>query len=390
MGSVYRRVQRYCMTCIPGKAKYLGRKADREACEAAGHTIEDRKSEVWWIWYTRDGKEYNESTKKSTRSKGKLKREAEALLTEKEGNIQRGLPVSPRMNKVTFDEALADILADYKANGKKSIDTVERRSRLHLKPVFGGWRMSNISTSSIRAYTVKRQEAGASNGEVNRELAVLKRMFNLALQDGKLAFKPHVPMLREDNVRTGFFEREQYEAVLRHLPEDLQPVVTFAYVTGWRLQSEVLPLEWRNVDFKAGEVRLDRGTTKNRKGRVFPFTAELKVLLEAQLAIHEKLKKEKKIVPFVFHRNDTRIGTFKKAWLAACKAAGCPGRIPHDLRRTAVRNLVRAGVSESVAMALTGHLTRSVFDRYDITSSGDLRDAAKRLDDAATAATGKK
>jgi len=74
------------------------------------------------------------------------------------------------------------------------------------------------------------------------------------------------------------------------------------------------------------------------------------------------------------------IGSYQKHWHAACRAAGCPGRIPHDFRRTAVRNLVRAGVPERVAMMLTGHKTRSVFERYNIVSSGDLFEAAKKLD----------
>ena len=119
-----------------------------------------------------------------------------------------------------------------------------------------------------------------SAGEINRELTVLKRMFSLAIQAGKLVHKPHFPMLRENNVRAGFFEREQYLAVQKHLPTSMQPVVTFAYVTGWRINSEVLPLQWRQVDLKLGEVRLDPGTTKNLEGRVFYLTSELKELLE--------------------------------------------------------------------------------------------------------------
>ena len=148
-------------------------------------------------------------------------------------------------------------------------------------------------------------------------------------------------------------------------------------------------LEWRHVDFAGGEVRLDVGTTKNGEGRVFPLTDDLRVLLEGLHAEHERLKRAGHIVPWVFVRMiaDGRGGPLKprrilaltKAWKAATIAAGCPGRIPHDLRRTAVRNMVRRGVPERVAMPLTGHKTRSVFERYNIVSDGDLRTAADQL-----------
>src|SRR5207244_8464306 len=139
-------------------------------------------------------------------------------------------------------------------------------------PCFGNRRMITITTTDLRAYVAKRKADGTpvrqkrgskakeegslpdvskkpvSPAEINRELTVLKRMFSLAIQAGKLVHKPHFPMLRENNVRAGFFERDQYLAVQRHLPKSMQPVVTFAYVTGWRVNSEVLPLQWRQVD----------------------------------------------------------------------------------------------------------------------------------------------
>jgi len=236
------------------------------------------------------------------------------------------------------------------------------------------------------------QTKAVSNAEINRELQVLKRILHLARKDGRLATVPHIPLLQEDNVRQGFFEEEQYRSVLKHLPEELRPVITFAYITGWRIASEVLPLEWRNVDLQAGEVRLDAGATKNREGRVFVMSKALRKVLEGRQAEREKLKKAGHVTPLVFWRmvaegrggpkKPQPILAFTKAWKAACLAAGCPGRIPHDLRRTAVRNMVRAGIPESVAMKMSGHKTRSVFERYNITSPADLRDAARRLDEA--------
>jgi len=197
-------------------------------------------------------------------------------------------------------------------------------------------------------------------------------------------------MLREAAPRLGFFEPDQFVSVQTHLPEALRPVVEFAYITGWRVPSEVLPLQWRSVDLRGGDIRLDAGTTKNGEGRVFPMTDDLRSLLESQrrLADHAERSADE-IVRWVFFRMVAKgrhgpkhphpIRAFTKAWAAACTAAGCAGRIPHDLRRTAVRNMVRRGVPERIAMALTGHKTRSVFERYNIVSEGDLRTAAALL-----------
>jgi integrase len=186
-------------------------------------------------------------------------------------------------------------------------------------------------------------------------------------------------------VRTGFFEREQLDSVIAHLPSAIRPIIEFAAITGWRIASEVLTLEWRQVDMKAGEVRLDAHTTKNGDGRVFPMTAGLRQLLDARQVEHERLKKAGHLCPHVFFREHAadgkprRIASFTGAWRAACRKAGCPGRIPHDLRRTAIRNMVRAGIPERVSMRLSGHKTPSVFSRYDIISGTDLVDAAARL-----------
>jgi integrase len=109
-------------------------------------------------------------------------------------------------------------------------------------------------------------------------------MFRLAVDAGKLMTRPKITLLVEDNARPGFFERDQFNAVLRHLPEELRPVVQFAYITGWRAKSEVIKLEWRQIDLKAGEIRLEPDTTKNKAGRTFPFTDELRIPLEAQHA----------------------------------------------------------------------------------------------------------
>jgi integrase len=212
-------------------------------------------------------------------------------------------------------------------------------------------------------------------------LTAIIRAFSLGIANGKIATMPKISMLKETNVRKGFFELKQFKSVRKHLSEDIQPMTAFSYITGWRMRSEVWPLQWSNVDFKAEIVRLWHGTTKNEGGRTFPFTAELRQLLEAQRAKTDKLqKKNGVIIPWVFHREGRPIKEFKRSWKTACNDAGLPGKIPHDFRRTAVRNLVRSGVPESIAMQMTGHKTRSVFMRYDIVDESDLFDAARKLE----------
>jgi integrase len=330
---------------------------------------------VWWIRYYRNGKRHEES------SHSTKKTDAERLLKQREGAVANGEPVSAAVGRLKFDAAVADVVADYRVNGKKSIANVEGRIALHLAPYFGGRRMASITTADVRAYVAQRQTEGAANATINRELEIVRRAFRLAEQAGTVLRRPHVPMLREDNARQGFFERSEFEAVRDELPPALRGVATFAYLTGWRAASEILPLEWKQVDRAAQVVRLEPGTTKNTEGRTLPYGAlpELVDLIEAAWAEHRRLAASGVICPRVFHRDGAPIRSYRKAWEGACERAGFPGRLMHDFRRTAVRNLVRAGVPDTVAMRITGHKTRAVFDRYNITSEADLRDAVGRL-----------
>ena len=383
MGTVYRRQVRFCTTCD----RRLDTIAARQACDAAGHAIERRDQGPWWVKYQLNGRPQCVTTGSDK------KEDAKRLLKLREGDVEQGVPMTAQVNRITFEDAAADLLNDYTTNKRRSLRVVDLRIKKHLAPFFGRRRLLTISTVDVRAFTAKRQAAGASNAEINRELIILKRMCTLAMQAGKLMVRPYIPLLKEHNVRTGFFEREQFESVQRHLPAHLRGIVAFAFITGWRTPSEILPLEWRQVDMKAGEVRLDPGSTKNGEGRVFPLTADLRHVLDDQQIIAETLQREQGLIArYVFcyvtgKKAGQRIteSGFNKAWRHARVAAGCPGRIPHDFRRTAVRNLVRAGVPERVAMQLTGHKTRAIFDRYNITSPHDLRDAARRLDAYAVA-----
>jgi len=106
------------------------------------------------------------------------------------------------------------------------------------------------------------------------------------LRAEKIQRKPYIPAIQLNNARQGFFERWEFERLLAKLPDELRGPLSFAYWTGWRVKSEVFPLSWSQVDFEAGTVRLESGTTKNREGRLIYMTAEIKALLEQQWAMH--------------------------------------------------------------------------------------------------------
>ncbi len=325
-----------------------------------------KNSKNWWIKYSRNGKAYQES------SGSDLKAVAQRLLKRREGEIAQGKVPGIVFDRVTFDELADDFLTDYRINEKRSLVKAERSVEL-LKKEFGGMKAPAITTASVRRYISRRLDEKASKATVNRELAALKRMYKLGLMctPPKVTQVPHIPMLREDNTRTGFFEHGKFQELMKHLPEHLKPVCFFAYCSGWR-REEILSLQWTQVDLSQGIVRLEPGTTKNKDGRTLYMEPQLWQMMRG---LH--VKKQARC-QFVFHLQGRRIGSFRKVWNTACKKAGVPGMLFHDLRRTAVRNMVRAGIPERVVMAISGHRTRAVFDRYNIVSAEDLSKAAKK------------
>ncbi|MBN1103698.1 MAG: site-specific integrase, partial [Deltaproteobacteria bacterium] len=188
----------------------------------------------------------------------------------------------------------------------------------------------------------------------------------------------------------GFIEREQHEKLLSVSPEWFKPVLTFAFQTGWR-KEEILGLEWAHVDMKERQINLPGRKTKSGYSRpIYADDVVYSVLKDQQ---RKQFAAGARTFEYVFHRmrstggsrterkknqHPERIGNFKKVWAKACKAAGLEGLLFHDLRRSAIREMVRNGYSERVAMEISGHKTRSVFDRYNIVDLEDQRVAAER------------
>jgi len=343
-----------------------------------------KRGDVWWIAYYHRGHEYRESTH-ATGTKGE--RLASKRLKKRLGEIGRGRLIGPQEEKVTFEELVADFERDYAMTGKRSVSTLPRRLR-PLRQHFTLLHAVDITADRVRAYIVDRQAAGAANATVNRELAALKRMFTLAVQAGRLSTRPYIPMLEENNARQGFVDHGSFLTLRVELSDHLQDPVTFLYLSGWRV-SEMRGLEWRDVDLPGRVVRLRPELSKNKDGRVLPLNGELFDVIE-RAAARRRLD-----CAHVFHVDGQAIGDFRKAWARACITAGLGamvtvetpagpkrkyrGLIPHDFRRSAVRNMVRAGVPERVCMALSGHKTRAIFDRYNIVSESDLSLATERL-----------
>ncbi len=196
--------------------------------------------------------------------------------------IRQGTYV-PDADQTRFDDLATLLFDEYRANGRRSLDRVKAAVD-HLTGFFAGWRAQAVSTDRILAYVRHRQQQEAANATINRELAALKRMFRLGERAGRIVRRPFIDLLQEHNARTGFFEREECDAVLAHLPDDLRAVFTVAYLTGWRVKSEILTRQWVHVDFQSGWLRLEPGETKNAEGRQFPLTPALRAVLERQRA----------------------------------------------------------------------------------------------------------
>src|SRR5271156_6551049 len=159
----------------------------------------------------------------------------------------------------------------------------------------------DITADRITAFAAHRLQEKAKPATVNYETATLRRGFHLGEIAGKVARRPEIKMLHVENARKGFFELEQHRSVLGHLPEYLQAVAAVAYITGWRAKSELLTRQWRHVDFNNGWLRLEPGESKNSEGREFPFTPELRTILEAQREYVRKIEQATgAIIPWVF------------------------------------------------------------------------------------------
>lgn len=358
-----------------------------------GRIFTRKNSSSLWIAYYHRGDELRESVDKYLRANGVNRpatpNDAERLLKLRLKHIgaeSLGLKpfVGPSQDKILVGELLDALEADLKLRRVRSLTGIQS----HLKKVrahFGDRRAIDIKTETVDHYISMRlsEKQAPADATVNRETGLLAQAFKLAVERQRLSAAPKIRKLSEKaNARQGFFEKADFDEMLKHLPDHLKGFVQFAYHSGWR-KGEINSLEWSDVDLAGKVIRLRPENSKTNEGRVLVLEGELLAVIATQWTLREYRNRNKTtgMSLYVFHRNNgQRIGDIRKSWDAACAAAKVPGKLFHDLRRTAIRNLVRAGVPERVCMAISGHKTRSIFDRYNIVNEEDLRKAMEQKD----------
>jgi integrase len=335
-----------------------------------------KQTSTWWIGWSVDGQKMRESSGTT------VKADAEGLLAQRIAETRAGGPTETEIRRVTFEALQRLLLSDYRRKGNRS----DPRTG-NLQAFFGGGRVRDIDEAAIARYVDQRIRAGAANGTINREMAILRRMMNLGRKYRLVGRVPAFEML-EGSVREGFITESAFQKLHAALPDYLQPLVETLYITGWR-RADVLSRTWSDVDFDNGWLRIGR-ETKEKRGRAFPLIPRLRAILEGQRVQADAIKAEtgREVESVFFHyrapvngraRPGDPIRDFRRAWSTACKAAGVPALRVHDLRRSAVRHFIRAGISENVARSYSGHRTAAVFSRYNITSQEDLEDGGEKL-----------
>lgn len=233
--------------------------------------------------------------------------------------IHGGRYTGPDEEKLTVITLLDSLETHLQNKGAKAL----KHLKSHLKPVrrfFALDRAVCVRTDHIERYIAERKTSKKAPATINRELEGLKQSFNLAVKHQRLSRVPYFPALPEHNARQGFFEHDDFEQFVGFLPEPINDIARFAYLSGWR-RGEIVPLKWEAVDRSAREVRLS--ISKNGEGRVLPLDDELWSLIERRWAARtiEQEDKTTKLVDWVFHRNGEPIVDFRKAWDAALNDA---------------------------------------------------------------------
>lgn len=333
-----------------------------------GHVY--RRGSTWWGCLWRDGRRVRESLKTSDRAL------AERRFSRLKRSRERGDYLAPKQRRVSVGELLDDLMVHLELKAAASA----KKAASHLKAVraeLGHLRAATLETAQVERLQAQWLSEGLAPATVNRRSELLRQAFNLAAKRGpaKVAAVPYIPALPVSNARQGFLNRADFEALRAELAdEDVRDFVDWSYWTGMR-PGETRQLTWAMLDREAQTLTLAPGADKIRRGRVVAIAGPLDEILA------RRIERRRLDCALVFHRvTKGRPGQpvldIRKGWAAAVKAAGlAPGLTPYDLRRTAIRNMIRGGTDIAVAMKISGHRTRSTFDRYNIVDETDVLSA---------------
>jgi integrase len=333
-----------------------------------------QRGTMFWIAYHR-GKGQGEARESGGRTEG----EARALLKQRLGELAAGTFRGPQLERLTVGDCLEHYLMHLEVDGAKSLAPVRSVIR-RLWPTFGALRVVDLRPAVTDRWITDRLAAGVARGTIAQSLARLRAALSLAHKRGDITARPYVPSLSVSNTRQGFLAPERFEAFVSRLPDPVDDIARFAYLTGWR-REEILTLRWEHVDFARGEIRL--GDTKNGDGRAVPLHYDDATGHRHPLAFAQVIAsrwKQRALTPWVFHRHGARVVRFVAPWKAAAAAIDMPGLYLHDFRRSAIRNMLDAGVPEKVVMMISGHRSYAVFQRYNIRTLRDVSAGLRATD----------
>lgn len=335
-----------------------------------------KRGSTFWVKLYVDGQPVYHS------SKSTKKADAVSLLEKLISQRHRGEISGRRTDRILINELLDDVLkSDVEESTRYVWELVVRKS---LRPFFGKIKAARLTTDKMKQYRAKRLAEGCTDATANRELSILRTAFHNGrkVTPPKVIMVPYFPMTRETTIRTGFLNDEQYVRLRDALPQELKALFVCSFMTGIR-RSELLNIQWWQVDFEQELILLN--DTKNGQPRTVPIVpGDMRDLLWESFQQAKALWPNS---PWVFSRSGKQIKGFTKGWRDACAAAGVPGLLLHDLRRTAVRNMRNAGVPQVIRMKISGHKTDSMERRYNITDLEDIANAKALMADRLRAVT---
>jgi integrase len=337
------------------------------------------RGNTFWCDYSLRGKRYRESC--DTSDEKEAIKFLKARLREVGADLIGARTfTTPKASRLTIHELCEALKADFELRAKATAQNLSHLRRVDSD--FGQYRAIELTAEKIDKYVEGRlAEKQGANGEriegdrpasVNRTLQLLSQSYTLAIRRGHLSCAPYIRHLSEaGNARSGFLGESQLAVLVSHLPADLQDFTRFGFLTGWR-KGEIASLAWSDLD--GDTIRLRGENSKSGESRVVPLVGELAKLIERRKAARRMESR------FIFHRDGAPVAEFRKAWATATSNAGLAGTLFHDLRRSACRRMMRAGVPQAVCQKISGHKTASMFHRYAIVAESDLAQALEQTD----------